>query len=95
ILIFDPIDEYQVNKFFKYNLIPAVFTQEHLNILLKEKKRIKSNKKILVHVKIDTGMNRLGVDYWQAVKFIQKISLNNNFVIDGIFTHFATSDEAG
>ena len=95
ILIFDPIDEYQVNKFFKYNLIPAVFTDEHLKILLKEKQRLKSNKKILVHVKVDTGMNRLGVDYWQAVKFIQKLSLNNDFIIDGIFTHFATSDEAG
>lgn len=95
VLIFDPIDKYQVNKFFKYNLIPAVFTDEHLKILLKEKQRLKSNKKILVHVKIDTGMNRLGVDYWQAVKFIQKISLNNEFIIDGIFTHFATSDEAG
>ncbi|MEO8233007.1 MAG: alanine racemase [Ignavibacteriota bacterium] len=95
ILIFDPIDKYQVNKFFKFDLIPAVFTDEHIKILVKEKRRLKSNKKISVHIKIDTGMNRLGVDYWQAVKFIQKISLNNDFIIDGIFTHFATSDEAG
>ena len=95
ILIFDPIDKYQVYKFFKFNLIASVFTQEHLNILLNEKKKLKSNKKILVHIKVDTGMNRLGVDYSDAVKLIQKISLNKNFVIDGIFTHFATSDEAG
>lgn len=95
ILIFDPLDKYQVNKFFKYNLIPSVFTQEHINILLREKKRLKSFKKLLVHVKIDTGMNRLGVDYSEAFKFIKKLSLNSNFIIDGIFTHFATSDEAG
>ncbi|MDP2365529.1 MAG: alanine racemase [Ignavibacteria bacterium] len=95
ILIFDPIDKYQVDKFFKFNLIPSVFTQEHLNFLLKEKKILKSNKKILVHVKVDTGMNRLGVDFSEAVEFIQKVSLNKNFSIDGIFTHFATSDEAG
>jgi len=95
VLIFDPIDKYQVNRFFKFNLIPSVFTQEHLNILLKEKKKIKSNKKILVHVKIDTGMNRLGVDYTEAFSFIKKLSLNKNFKIEGIFTHFATSDEAG
>ncbi len=73
VLIFDPIDKYQVNRFFKFNLIPSVFTQEHLNILLKEIKKIKSNKKILVHVKIDTGMNRLGVDYTEAFSFIKKL----------------------
>ncbi len=96
ILIFDPLDKFQVQKFFEFNLIPSVFTQEHLNILLKEKKRLKSNKMILVHVKIDTGMNRLGVDYQGAFEFIKKLSSDNNiFKIDGIFTHFATSDEAG
>ncbi|HRN26567.1 MAG: alanine racemase [Ignavibacteriaceae bacterium] len=95
ILIFYPLDNFQASKFFKFNLIPSVFTQEHLKILLKEKKRLKSSKKILVHVKIDTGMNRLGVDYQEAFKFIKKLSLDNNFRIDGIFTHFATSDEVG
>lgn len=95
ILIFDPIDNYQVNKFFRYNLIPSIFTKEHLNIILNEKKRLKSKKMILVHVKIDTGMNRLGVDSSNAVKFIEILSFDKNFYIDGIFTHFATSDEVG
>ena len=95
ILIFDTPDKYQINKFFNFNLIPSVFTEGHLNIIVKEKKRLKSNKRILVHVKIDTGMHRLGVDYSEASQFIQELSSNNNFIIDGIFTHFATSDEAG
>ena len=95
ILIFDPVDKYQANIFFKFNLIPSVFTQGHLNILVKEKRRLKSFKKILVHVKVDTGMNRLGVEYSEAVKFIKKLSFDKNFIIDGIFTHFATSDEVG
>ena len=51
ILIFDPIDKYQVYKFFKFDLIPSIFTQDHINILLSVKKRLKSNKKILVHLK--------------------------------------------
>jgi alanine racemase len=95
ILIFDPVDKYQAYKYFKFNLIPSVSTQENLNILLKEKKKFKSTKNIYVHVKIDTGMNRLGVDYSDAVKFIEKLSRNQNFGIDGIYTHFATSDEVG
>jgi len=95
ILIFDPVDKYQAYKYFSFNLIPSVSTQTNLNILLKEKKKLKSTKKIFVHVKIDTGMNRLGVDYSDAVKFIKKLSQNKNFGIDGIYTHFATSDEVG
>ncbi len=95
ILIFDPVDRFQVNKIFKFNLIPSVFTKEHINILNKERQRLKSNKKILVHVKIDTGMNRLGVNFSEASKFIKNLSSNINFTIDGIFTHFATSDEKG
>ena len=51
ILIFDPIDKYQVKKFFKFNLIPSVFTNEHIKILLREKKRLKIKKKFLVHIK--------------------------------------------
>ena len=95
ILIFDPIDKYQANKFLKYGLIPTVFSKEQINILVRENKRSKSKKKILVHIKIDTGMNRLGVDHLEAVEFIKKLSLNNDLIIDGIYTHFATSDENG
>ena len=95
ILVFDPIDKYQVNKFFKFNLIPSVFTEEHIKILVNERNKLKLNKKILVHVKVDTGMNRLGVEYSRAFRFVQKLSLKDEFLIDGIFTHFATSDEVG
>jgi alanine racemase len=95
VLIFDPVDKYQAYKYFKFNLIPSVSTQEDLNILIGEKNKLKSNKKIFVHVKINTGMNRLGVDYQEAVKFIEKLSSYKNFGIGGIYTHFATSDEVG
>ncbi len=95
ILVFDPVDKEQAYKFFKANLIASVFTEEDLNILVKERKKLNLNKKIKIHVKIDTGMNRLGIDFDKAAKFIIKLSLNDNFVIDGIYTHFATSDVKG
>lgn len=95
ILIFDPLDKYQVDKFFKYDLISSVFTKEHLNILLKHKRKLNHQERIKVHVKIDTGMNRLGVDFNEAAEFVQSLSLNKNFTVDGIFTHFATSDVKG
>jgi alanine racemase len=47
-----------------------------------------------VHVKVDTGMGRLGFFPDEAVEAIAKINAMQGVVIDGVFTHFATADEA-
>lgn len=58
----------------------------------------KLNKTARVHIKLDTGMSRIGyvvddnVDY--IIDEIRKISLLDNIMIEGIFTHFANVDEA-
>ncbi len=97
ILIFDPVDSEQAEDVFKYNLIPTVFNNNHLSVLrdgikiFRQKYKIK--KRIPVHIKIDTGMNRLGIDFDKAFEFVVKISNSNEFIIDGIYTHFAASDE--
>ena len=82
---------------FRYNLIPTVFNNNHLSILLKGKtkyrKKYKIKDKIPVHIKVDTGMNRLGIDFDKAPEFILRLDKSSDFVIDGIYTHFATSDE--
>ncbi len=93
ILVFDPINNEQAESVLKYDLIPTVFTELHLKILLKAKKRLSFADKIKVHIKIDTGMNRLGVDIPNAIEFIKKVSSSKYFIIDGLYTHFATSDE--
>jgi alanine racemase len=38
-------------------------------------------------------MNRLGISHLEAFRFIKELSSNSNFIIDGIYTHFATADE--
>lgn len=47
-----------------------------------------------VHVKVDTGMGRLGFLPDEAVEAITKIAAMNGLVLDGVFTHFAKADEA-
>ncbi|MBI2995302.1 MAG: alanine racemase [Candidatus Melainabacteria bacterium] len=42
-----------------------------------------------VQLKIDTGMNRLGVDYKEANKIIKKILKSSHLKLEGIFTHLA------
>ncbi|MDR1044398.1 MAG: alanine racemase [Candidatus Adiutrix sp.] len=45
-----------------------------------------------VHLKIDTGMGRLGVPPGQAADFAAGADRRNNLLIEGVFTHFATAD---
>ncbi len=54
--------------------------------------------RIRIHIKVDTGMSRLGIychnedDVNKAADEITEISKLDNIVIEGIFTHFADSD---
>ncbi|MEW5894313.1 MAG: alanine racemase [Candidatus Omnitrophota bacterium] len=50
------------------------------------------NKKAAVHVKVDTGMGRLGVRYQDACDFIKKISSLSHLDVQGIYTHFPVAD---
>jgi alanine racemase len=92
ILIFDPVFEQDAESIYRFDLIPTVFTKEHLEVLKKNKPSF-FNRKLKVHVKVDTGMNRLGINYNNAVDFINKLNHNESFMIDGTYTHFSTSDE--
>lgn len=51
-----------------------------------------SNKKIKIHIEIDTGMGRTGVQPEHAIPFIQQVSSLENIEIEGIFTHFSSAD---
>lgn len=53
------------------------------------------NKKAYIHIKLDTGMGRIGfLPEQKAISDIEKIWQMENVEIEGIFTHFARADEA-
>lgn len=90
ILVFSPFLRSDAEQYFKYELMATIFSTEHLKLISEYTHR----KKLKVHVKIDTGMGRLGVKYSEAAEFVKKAVSEKNIVTDGIYTHFATSDEA-
>lgn len=53
----------------------------------------KLNKEVLVHAKVDTGTSRLGVLNGKALTFIKKVKQLPQVEIEGIFSHFAASEE--
>lgn len=46
-----------------------------------------------IHLKIDTGMSRLGTNWQEAVEFASKVATLAQFEIASIYSHFATADE--
>ena len=55
---------------------------------------VKLKKEVKVHIKIDTGMTRVGfMPGYSAVKSVVEISRLPGIVIEGLYTHFASADE--
>jgi len=52
-----------------------------------------SGKPVAVHLKIDTGMGRLGVWHTQAVQLYEQIRATPGVKLAGVFTHFSSADE--
>ncbi len=50
--------------------------------------------KLTVHLKIDTGMERIGVHEYEAEPFLKKTLACSHLFIEGIFSHFANSESA-
>lgn len=89
ILTFSPFSQNELSDYYKYKVMPTFCSIEQISVL----KRVALSRKLNVHVNVDTGMSRLGINYAVAAEEIKKLSSIKNVVIDGIYTHFATSDE--
>ncbi|MFH0886996.1 MAG: alanine racemase [bacterium] len=74
-----------------YKLSHTVYTLALAKEISKQAQILKTMAK--VHVKIDTGMNRVGVAEADAVYFIKKVISLPNIALEGIFTHFSQADD--
>ncbi|MDP2911039.1 MAG: alanine racemase [Candidatus Omnitrophota bacterium] len=90
ILVIGAILPQEAEGVLKFNVIQTVSDLEIPGKL--SKLAAAKNKKIKVHVKIDTGMGRIGFWHEEAAEFIKKIALLRNIIIDGIFTHFPDAE---
>lgn len=92
ILILGYTPNSQFGELFKYNIIPTLYSYEQSELL--SKTALNRNQTFKIHIKIDTGMRRLGFESNEdSIEQILKISQLPNIEIEGIFTHFAKADE--
>mgnify|MGYP001567403851 CR=1 FL=1 len=90
ILILSPLLPEEDARLIDYDLTGTVSTQpeaERLNALAQARKTT-----IKVHLKIDTGMGRLGVWHAQAIALLDHIRALPNLELEGIYTHFSSAD---
>jgi alanine racemase len=91
ILILGGIYEEGVDQVLQYNLTPVVFQKETLRFLIKAAERWQ--KKVRVHLKVDTGMGRLGVPLNLWPTFLKELKRFPKIEIEGILSHFSMTDE--
>jgi len=87
VLGYSPVSfaEYAANE----NITLTVYSSDWV-----EEAKKSCNKPLKLHIKVDTGMHRIGVTSEKELRSLyEKIQSAEQFILDGIFTHFATADE--
>jgi alanine racemase len=75
----------------QHQLIPSIYNMEFalaLGEIADAQGRVSP-----YHLKVDTGMNRVGVHYSDAGDFLRTIQFHRGLELQGVFTHFATADD--
>ncbi len=80
----------QVKDIVDYNLTPTVCTLSLAAAINTYAKKI--GRTVDVHIKIDTGMGRLGVWHRGAEGFIKDVMRSKNLAVKGLYTHFPLAD---
>jgi alanine racemase len=91
ILILGGIYKEGVDRVLQFDLTPVVFQKETLRLLTKAAERWQ--KKVRVHLKVDTGMGRLGVPLNLWPTFLKELKRFPEIEIEGILSHFSMTDE--
>ena len=91
ILVLGYVFPYTYERMIKEEIRFTVFREDMVMQIEEEAK--KQNKKAYVHIKVDTGMGRIGIEpKEQSLEFVSYIHKSEWLSLEGIFTHFAKAD---
>ncbi len=90
VLVMNPVDE-GFEDCIKNQLEPTVFSFEQLDELLREL-IFQGVQNFPIHLKIDTGMKRLGFDFKELPRLMEVIQAQPEISIKGVYSHLADSD---
>lgn len=92
ILVLSYTDPVRAEEIIEYNITQTVFSHDLPRAL--SKAAVKMGREARIHIKIDTGMTRVGFKPgYGAVKDVIEINSLPGIVIEGLFSHFSSADE--
>ncbi len=90
ILNFGPFAETEAEEIIRLSISQNVYTDQ-VDVLARAATRIKLPAH--VHIKVDTGLGRVGVHHSRALEFIEQVAALQGVVLDGVFTTFTEDPE--
>ncbi|HOT92614.1 MAG TPA: alanine racemase [Anaerolineae bacterium] len=88
ILIMGHVPPSGVDLILRNHITPTLTNRETAQLI-----SARAEEPVPVHIKIDTGMSRYGLDAEKVVDFVRYVASLPNLRVEGLFTHFATADE--
>ncbi len=91
ILVFGALSLSDLDGLFRYDLTPTISTPSAAEAVQREAAR--RGRRVRYHLKIDTGMNRLGFRHDNLRATMPPLLASPNLELAAVYTHFATADE--
>ncbi|PIR67091.1 MAG: alanine racemase [Parcubacteria group bacterium CG10_big_fil_rev_8_21_14_0_10_36_14] len=94
VLGYVPFD--RIGECIKNNVSIVAYNNELLKYLEKDSGKYNANfknKKLKIHIKVETGTSRQGIANEELINFVKKANKNKNIFIEGIYTHYANIED--
>jgi len=94
IMVMNP-DEQSFDSIIRHQLEPEIYSFRVFKELEEsiERNILPKNKPVKIHLKLDTGMKRLGFSAPDVDKIIEKVKANDLIIVQSVFSHLAASEE--
>jgi alanine racemase len=80
-------------RLIKNNLTPTIFRIDDLDHWERSARALRVRRRAPFHLKINTGMNRLGISPDEIDAFVAKLARCKHIELEGTFTHFASAED--
>jgi alanine racemase len=91
ILVFGALSVSDLDGVFEHDLTPTISSPAAARAL--QSAAARHGVVLRCHLKIDTGMNRLGFRHDNLARTLPAVAASSNLAIDAVYTHFATADD--
>ena len=92
IMVMNP-DELGIISMLKYDLQPEIYSFRIMNLLIQALEQNTQAKQVSIHLKLDTGMHRLGFEKKDLPDLMKLLKNNHRIKVESVFTHLAAADD--